>query len=178
LAARLLSAVAALLLLPALALAHGPTRQKHTESIEIDAPPAAVWAKLGDFADASWHPRIAMTDAGSENAPGTKRTLGFSSGGLMEEELAKYDAAKMSFSTFIGQVNVELLPATNYSATMTVKPGATPDTSLVEWRAAFYRGYPNNDPPPELNDEAAIAGVSAFMKEGLANLKSVVEAGA
>ncbi|WAJ27288.1 SRPBCC family protein [Antarcticirhabdus aurantiaca] len=176
--ARFLGALVALLLLPSLAFAHGPTRQKHTETIEIAAPPEAVWAKLGTFGDMSWHPRIAMTDAPSGSAPGSKRVLGFSSGGLMEEELSKYDPAKMSFSTFIGQVNVELLPATNYSSTVTVKPGAAPGTSIVEWRAAFYRGYPNNDPPPELNDEAAVAGVSAFMKEGLANLKTVVEAGA
>jgi len=26
----------------------------------------------------------------------------------------------------------------------------------VEWKGAFYRGYTLNDPPPELNDEAAV----------------------
>ena len=39
--------------------------------------------------------------------------------------------------------------------------------SLIEWRGAFYRGYPNNDPPPELNDEAAIAAVTGVYQAGL-----------
>ena len=39
--------------------------------------------------------------------------------------------------------------------------------SVVEWRGAFYRGYPNNDPPPELSDEAAIAAVTGVYQAGL-----------
>jgi hypothetical protein len=31
------------------ASAHGPSRQKITESIEINAPPAKVWAAISDF---------------------------------------------------------------------------------------------------------------------------------
>ena len=40
--------VAALAVLGA-AWAHGPTRQKVRESIEIDAPQAKVWAVIGNF---------------------------------------------------------------------------------------------------------------------------------
>ncbi len=45
------------------------------------------------------------------------------------------------------------------------------------WRGAFYRGYPNNDPPPELNDDAAIAAVTGVYKMGLEALKKKVESG-
>ncbi len=38
---------------------------------------------------------------------------------------------------------------------------------MIEWKGAFYRGYPNNDPPENLNDEAAIAAVTAVYKAGL-----------
>ncbi|MCP4875666.1 MAG: SRPBCC family protein, partial [Gammaproteobacteria bacterium] len=38
-----------------------------------------------------------------------------------------------------------------------------------------YRGYPNNDPPAELNDEAAIAAVTGLYQAGLAHLKEVAE---
>ena len=42
---------------PLAAEAHGPTRQKVTETVEIAAPPEKVWAVVGDFQDMSWHPR-------------------------------------------------------------------------------------------------------------------------
>ena len=47
--------------------------------------------------------------------------------------------------------------------------------SLVEWRGAFYRGYPDNDPPPDRNDEAAEKAITGIYKTGLENLKTVVE---
>ncbi|WP_457590009.1 SRPBCC family protein [Jiella marina] len=174
---RLAAFVVALMLVPGLALAHGPTRQKASESITIDAAPDKVWAVLGNFADMSWHPRVAMTDAPKGNEKGSVRTLGFTEGGLMEEELSKYDPDKMRLSTFIGHVNTDVLPATNYSSNISVKPVEDGAKSEVTWRAAFYRGYPNNDPPAELNDEAAVEGVTAFIREGLENLKATVEAG-
>ena len=164
-AVRIISFIVALFVLPGLALAHGPTRQKASETVTIDAAPDKVWA------------HIAMTDAAKGNEKGSIRTLGFTDGGMMEEELSKYDAGKMSYSTFIGHVNVDLLPATNYSSTITVKPAKDGAGSEVQWRAAFYRGYPNNDPPAELNDEAAVEGVTAYIREGLDNLKATVESG-
>ena len=47
----------------------------------------------------------------------------------------------------------------------------------MEWRGAFYRGYPNNDPPPELSDEAAIKAVSGLYRAGLDALKKKLEQG-
>ena len=174
---KLAAFVVALSMLPGLAAAHGPSRQKASETITIDAAPEKVWAAIENFGDMSWHPRVAMDDAPKGNEKGSIRTLGFTSGGMMEEELSKYDADKMTYSTFIGHVNTDILPATNYSSTITVKPAESGAKSEVTWRAAFYRGYPNNEPPAELNDEAAVKGVSAFITEGLENLKKKVEAG-
>ena len=167
----------AFLVLPGIAAAHGPSRQKASETITINAAPEKVWAVIENFGDFSWQPQVAMTDAAKGNEKGSVRTLGFKSGGMMEEELSKYDAAKMSYSTFIGHVDTDILPATNYSSTITVKPAEGGAKSDVTWRAAFYRGYPNNDPPANLNDEASIKGVEAFITEGLENLKKIVESG-
>ena len=47
----------------------------------------------------------------------------------------------------------------------------------VTWLAAFYRGYTNNDPPPELSDEAAIKAVKAFQERGIEALKAKFDAG-
>lgn len=49
--------------------------------------------------------------------------------------------------------------------------------STVEWKGAFYRGYVNNDPPPELSDEAAVKAVTGVYKDGLAALKKKIEGG-
>jgi Polyketide cyclase / dehydrase and lipid transport len=70
---------------------------------------------------------------------------------------------------------VKVLPVSNYSATIAVLAGAS-GTTKVEWRGAFYRGYPNNDPPPELNDEAAVMAVTTLYRAGLESLKSKIEA--
>ncbi|MCI0601169.1 MAG: SRPBCC family protein [Beijerinckiaceae bacterium] len=155
---------------------HGPTRQKVTETIVIDAPPATVWAAIAGFHNLSWHPGIAKTTGEGGNVPDTaKRQLTLASGGTIDESLNKYDAEAMSYSYRIDKVDVKVLPVSNYSATITVLP-AEGGKSKVEWRGAFYRGFPNNDPPPELSDEAAIKAVGTVFRTGLENLKKKVEA--
>lgn len=154
--------------LPAAALAHGPTRQKVTLTAEVAADPAEVWAAIGDFQVMSWHPAVfATTGEGGNEIDATRLlTLGEEGGPTISEVLYKYSAEKMSYSYRILEVDVEVLPVTNYSSHLTVKP-LEGGGSLVEWRGAFYRGYPNNEPPEHLNDAAAIAGVSAVYQAGL-----------
>ncbi len=156
------------LLLPGIAAAHGPTRQKVTLSVDIAAPPEEVWAVIGNFQDMSWHPAVfSSTGEGGNDIDATRvLTLGQEGGPTISEVLYKYDAAKMTYSYRITDVLVEVLPVTNYSSHLTVTP-KDGGGSHVEWRGAFYRGYPNNDPPPELNDEAAIAAVSGVYQAGL-----------
>lgn len=166
----------AALALPQAGWAHGPSRQKVTESIEIAAPPAKVWAAIADFHDMSWLPGVAKTAGEGGNQPDTaKRQLTLDGGATIDESLFKYDAGEMSYSYRIDNVDVKVLPVNNYSATITVLP-AEGGNSKVEWRGAFYRGFPNNDPPPELNDEAAVKAVTAIYRKGLENLKKKVEA--
>jgi hypothetical protein len=163
-------------LLPGMALAHGPTRQKVTETVEIEAPAAQVWAVIGNFADMSWHPAVAGTEAKGGNAIDATRLLTLEGGGTIDEVLYKYDAAGMTYSYRINKVEVTVLPVTNYSSHLTVKP-LDGSRSQVEWRGAFYRGYPNNDPPPELNDAAAVKAVAAVYRAGLDHLKKTLEGG-
>jgi hypothetical protein len=74
-------------------------------------------------------------------------------------------------------VDVKVLPVTNYSSTLTVTPSADGKSATLEWAGAFYRGFPNNDPPPELSDEAAKTAVSGLYKAGLEALKKKIESG-
>lgn len=171
--------VVALALIPGLgssgAAAHGPTRQKVNATITINAAPDKVWAMIAKFQDMSWHPAVAKTEGSGDNTIGAKRTLTLQSGGTIEEELTKYSAEKRSLSYEIKAVDVKVLPVNNYSSTITVSEDG--GKSVVEWRGAFYRGFMNNDPPPELNDEAAVKAVNGVYTAGLTALKKKAEAG-
>ena len=165
------------IVLPHAGWADGPSRQKIIETIQIDAPPAKVWATIANFHDMSWLPGVAKTTGEGGNEPdAAKRRLTLDGGATIDESLYKYDAAEMSYSYRIDNVDVKVLPVNNYSSTIAVVP-AEGGKSTVEWRGAFYRGYPNNDPPSELNEEAARKAVGKVYRAGLENLKKKVEAG-
>ena len=164
---RMVLAAACLALVPSFAIGHGPTRQKVTLTTEVAAEPAEVWAAIGNFQDMSWHPAVhSSSGAGGNDIDATRvLTLGEAGGPTIDEILYKFSDEKMSYSYRITEVDVEVLPVTNYSSHLTVRPSGA--GSEIEWRGAFYRGYPNNDPPPELNDEAAIAAVTSVYQAGL-----------
>lgn len=153
---------------PIVAEAHGPTRQKVTITREVAASPEKVWERIGNFQDMSWHPAVHSTEGDGGNVIDATRvlTLGDEDGPTISEILYKYNAQKRSYSYRITEVDVAVLPVTNYSSHLTVKDGKN-GGAIVEWRGAFYRGYPNNDPPEDLNDEAAIAGVTGVYEAGL-----------
>jgi hypothetical protein len=155
------------------AFAHGPSRQKVVEKIEIDAPADKVWAIVGNFQDMSWHPAIAKTEGSGGSDTGAKRKLTLKSGGEIEESVVKLDAAGKSLSYKIDNVDVKVVPVNNYASTISVKEEG--GKSVVEWKGAFYRGFMNNDPPPELSDEAALKAITDFYKAGLAALKTKAE---
>ncbi|MEM8840799.1 MAG: SRPBCC family protein [Pseudomonadota bacterium] len=165
-----------LALMPALASAHGPTRQKVTVTREIAAAPEKVWERVKNFDDMSWLPLVYATKGEGGNAIDATRvlTLGEEGGPTVDEILYKYSDDKRSYSYRITNVDVKVLPVTNYSSHLTVKEGEN-GGSLVEWRGAFYRGYPNNDPPEELNDAAAVAAVTGVYDIGLDALKAEME---
>ncbi len=170
----------------AVANAHGPVRQKAEEQITINAPADKVWAIIKNFGDMSWHPDIFNTSSEGGNNKGATRVLTLKDGGTIKEEMKKYDEAKMSYAYKITEMStaktithagveekVPVLPVDNYSASIEVE--AKGDTSVVNWTAGYYRAYTNNNPPAEMNEEAANAAVSAVLKTGLINLKALAE---
>lgn len=160
---------------PAVAMAHGPSRQKVTETIEINAPVAKVWEVIGNFQDMSWHPAIAKTEGTGGNDEKATRTLTLASGGKIEEQLDSYDADEHTYKYEITNVDVKVLPVNDYSSTLSVEGEG--DKSTVTWKGAFYRGYMNNDPPEELNDENSKKAVVGVYKAGLEALKQKIEGG-
>lgn len=172
---QLFAAVAVIAGMATTAYAHGPTRQKVQKQVEINAPADKVWAVVGNFQDMSWLPVVAKTEGAGGNDKDATRKLTLKDGGVVEEKLEQYDAAGLTYHYVITNVDVKILPVTNYSSKITVK--ADGDKSTVTWWGAFYRGYPNNDPPAELSDEAGVKAVGGLYEEGLAALKDKVEKG-
>lgn len=166
--------------------AHGPVRQKAEEEITINAPAEKVWNLIKDYGDMSWHPGIKNTTVDNGNNKGSIRVLTLAEGGTITEELKKYDAKKMTYAYKITDMSaaktithagaeekVPVLPVDNYAASIEVE--AKGDTSLVSWKAGYYRAYMNNNPPAEMNEEAANSAVTSVLKDGLANLKVLAE---
>jgi len=183
----LFSIPAAMFFFSSVAVAHGPVRQKAEEEIVIDAPAEKVWGIIKDFGDMSWHPGISSVTNQEGNKKGAVRVLTLASGGTINEELKKYDEAKMSYSykivemstaktiTYSGaEEKVPVLPVDNYAASIEVEAQGA-DKSKVSWKAAYYRAYMNNNPPEEMNEEAANKAVENVLKTGLANLKTLAE---
>ncbi len=167
-------AAALALLAPLAVMAHGPSRQKVTETVEINAPAAKVWAQIGNFQDMGWLPGVEKTEGTGGNADKATRKITLKGGATVDEELYAYSTENMSYSYRIAEVDVKVLRVNNHSSTITVTP-AGDGKSTVELRCAFYRGFMNNEPPPELSDEAAVKAVSGLYRSGLDALKKEIE---
>lgn len=159
-----------------LAFAHGPTPQKVEETVSITAPPEAIWAVIGDFANlAAWHPLVVNSTGTGGNDTGAERTIELKSGGRITEGLDEYDAAGHAYSYRLAKENVEVLPVSSYSATLSVRPAGEGGSEVV-WKASLYRADTGNYPPEGRDDAAATAAMKAFFRTGLDNLKQMAEA--
>jgi mxaD protein len=179
-----------LLMMATASFAHGPTRVKVKESIDINASADKVWAVIKDFDQLQeWLPAVKSSKATGGNSDGATRVLTLGNGGSITEELKSHSDKKMAMKYKITDmsvaqtvhhelsgedVDVPVLPVENYSASLSVKEKA--GVSTVTWKAAFYRAFLNNEPPAEMNEEAGLAAVSGVFKGGLENLKRIVEA--
>ena len=161
---------------PALAQGCGPTRLKVSEHVLLNMAPAKVWAIVGHFQDLSWDKAtIATSGQGGDEPDKATRSVVLAGGARFGESLYKYDATAMSYSYHIDAIDVAALPVQNVSATLEVVPrdGAK---SEVRWRAAFYRYLKPDEGAPDAADARASAAVAAYLRDGLAALKSKIDA--
>ena len=167
-----------LLALAAPAQAHGPTPQKAEAKATVAAAPDAVWKIAGDFAGiGAWHPMVKAVKAKGGNAAGAERVLVLEKGEITDG-LDEVDAAQRSLSWRLNTENVEALPVSFYTITLSVNDaggGKDGGTSEVVMTGRFYRGDTSNFPPDELNDEAAVAAMTAFFEAGVNGLKAKAE---
>ncbi len=130
-----------LIIVPATVLAHGPSRQKVTREITLNAPAVMVWDLISDFCSiAQWHPSVVACEGRGTNEPGAIRALTISGldGPRIHEELPKFDANKMTYKDKITPTDNSVLAVSTYSSFLSVLDN-NDGTSTVKWRAGFYR---------------------------------------
>ncbi len=179
------------MLIPSLASAHGPSRQKVIEKITINASPDKVWAVVGDFtAIDKWHP--AVVSAKMDGDKNRILTLGEEGGPTLTETLKKLDNEKMKMMYKIidmtviktieyrgSKYDVPAVPVHNYLSSISVK--AAGNGSEVTWMGKFYRvfqlNYDKDEPryPEGLGDAESVEAITNIYKSGLENLKKMVE---
>ena len=128
-------------------------------TVEIGAPPEAVWQLMGGFDSLpDWLPFIPRS---SLSEGGRVRTLHTADGVLIVERLEAFDnrARRYSYS-FIEKP----FPVTDYLATLQVREGNDPDTSVVEWAGIFT--------PVDVSEEEAVELFHGVYASGLAALKA------
>ncbi|HSS46851.1 MAG TPA: SRPBCC family protein [Burkholderiales bacterium] len=145
-----------------------------TQTIEIKAPPNAVWSRIGDFNGMNtWHPAVAKSEilSGTNNKKGAMRLLTLQDGGTIKEKLLRYNSQGLSFKYNIIE---SVLPVSHYVSTIKVKPGKD-GGSVVEWYGKFQRKSALAYPPAGEDDATAKNTITAIYKAGLENLKKLAE---
>ena len=101
--------------------AHGGTRQKVVESIEINAAPDAVWNIIKDFGAPNWIPAVASTKASNGSEKGSVREVTLKKGGVIKEVLKEEDASTHTIKYRVDEEpDCAVFPVNNYSATISI----------------------------------------------------------
>ena len=149
------------LLFPGFIFAHGPTRQKVSESVTIEGDMSEAWALISDLRDiGQWHSVYKSIEKKGED-PQPLSMFSRESGVV---QILTLDSEKKLFKYRLKKPGG--LPVNNYSARLRLEKGESGKVKIT-YKGAFYRKYLNNDPPPEENDEAAIAAVTKMYKDTL-----------
>lgn len=153
----------------------GPSPQKVVKQVTIPAPPAAVWAVVGNAgAMQDWHPAIkssAVKKVKSKDGSETiHRTLKLVDGGQLTERLRPMQDDVMKIGVVIEEGS---LAVSSYSDALTVKPGLKQGTAIVTWTGRFNNKANLLVAPKGQDNAAAIAAVNDFYTAGLSRLKQV-----
>lgn len=152
--------------------AHGPSRQKVVQKIEINGNLSDVWEIVSNFSDFTWSTMVSSSESDG-NDIGAIRTVKSKNGSIFSQTLEKLNNEKKLISWRIKDTDQKLLPVNSYQATIV----ANENNGIVEvtYKAGFYRGFMGNDPPEELNDVNSKRKVYEFIDASLKSLKDKIE---
>lgn len=164
-----------LLAMPGMAFAAKAGYLGVKESVEINAPPAKVWSLVKNWNSLhKWHPAFSNTEikSGENNKRGSVRTLTMTDGSKFDEELDGFSEKSRFVKYRI--ISDSPLPVSDYSSTISVKPGKAKGSSVLVWKGKFKRKVVDN--PPAGQDDAGVkkAIIGAY-QAGLQNVKKIAE---
>jgi ligand-binding SRPBCC domain-containing protein len=142
------------------------------QSMEINAPPAKVWAIVKDYdALQKWHPAFKgdVIKSGQNNTKGAVRTLTLGSGESFDEELLSYSEKKMTFRYKI--IGDSPFPVVKYVSSMSVGKAKGGKTRIV------WQGKYENKPGSGKTDQEVVEMLDGAYKAGLENVKKLAEQG-
>lgn len=166
-----------LLLLSSHVMACGPSPQKVVEKIVIKGTPEAVWSVVGNFEKMhQWHPDVIGTVAESKfDSAGKKTTfriLQLKNGGKLIERMRETQMNEMKLGVVIEQGDIAI---SNYSDALTVSSSFQANETVVTWTGRFNNKANLIIAPEGQDNDAAIAAVEQFYKQGLNGLKAYME---
>jgi len=103
-----------------------------TETTTLAAPPAKVWALIGNFGSLDWHPAVEKTEMakGEAGHAGAVRHITLNGGGLIVEEQVSQGEHALSY-----KILESPLPVTGYASELKVE--ADGDNTKVTWSSTF-----------------------------------------
>lgn len=107
----------------------------------VDAPAAAVWTLLADFADVSWIPVAGQVDIDGAGV-GMSRSIHGSGDVPVVETLTHLDEQRMELGYSIAQ---NPLPVLRFEALVEVRPGVDATTATVTWNVDYDPAGPSDD---------------------------------
>jgi len=121
-----------------------------TETTTLAAPPAKVWALIGNFGSLDWHPAVEKTEMakGEAGHAGSVRHITLKGGGLIVEEQTAQGEHSLSY-----KILESPLPVTGYASDLMVE--ADGDNTKVTWRSTFDA----KEGASEADAKGAITGV-------------------
>jgi hypothetical protein len=131
-----------------------------SRSVEVDAPPSAVWSVIGPFCSIKdWHPAIGTCSEEGANPPTRRLVTKDGKTTFVEPQMARSDVDRFYSYTFESSP----FPVTHYMGTIWVVSAANGGSTV------FWTGTYTPEPGKEKEAHAAFAGV---YEAGLAALKT------
>jgi len=166
-----------ILLIPAIAMAHGPTPLKFDIQTEVNASPDEVWAAVNNLcAIKDWNESITECSSTGEGL-GAKRDFTLDNGEVLNEELTKVQADRKRMLTTLkvekGRV-IKDIPIMSMGSFLSVADNGS-GGSTVQIRGTAYSSYEGKSAPPDRSDAFCKAAVEALHTKTLDGLKASFE---
>ena len=165
-----------ILIIPTMALAHGPTPLKFDLEVEVNASPDEVWAaanKLCSIKD--WNESITECSATGEGL-GAFRDYTLDNGEALKEEVTKVQTDRKRLLTTLrvekGRV-IKDIPIKSMGTFLSVTENGT--GSKVKIRGTAYSSFEGKTAPPDRTDAFCKAAIETLHTKTLNGLKAAFE---